>query len=311
MDHIDDETGYQIPPDAEVYVHQIRQRVEALVQSTIWEGLRVPDVDAWLNNFRYGHEQFFAAMLLDHLVYRSQEQINALIDQLFSREIPGAPDCHTPTVAPTIDLIANLRSSRNPRTHLIPVIKADDPPTKSGPYVLRMIQRHLNLQERWMLWPDSIDSMSKPEKRTWIFCDDFLGTGTQFKKFASAYSLDMLFAQGNCIYAPLAAHERGIAELNRVYPELSVTCAEQLTSDDDVFSESSSCFRDGINSMHVAKHFYGTILRRIAPQSRSHEPFTYGYGHLGLAYGFAHATPNSSIPLLWLPYRNYYPLLKR
>jgi hypothetical protein len=204
-----------------------------------------------------------------------------------------------------------LREHDDPGVRIVPVIRDDDPPTKSGPLVVRIIKRHLRLREKWMIWPFKIGEIQDKAIKVYLFVDDFLGTGTQFCKFVERNNLVEVFNNSLCIYAPLAACQAGIDRLSEEYPELVITASEVLEHDSHIFSEHSECFSDGTNTPDGARVFYENLLQRISGKPKEKNKLAYGYGHLGVVYAFEHASPNASIPLLWYEYDGFTPLFDR
>ena len=253
-------------------------------------------LDGWIANFRSPAEKYFAARVLDALIYRSNRQTVALMKQLFQRVIPDA--------ARVQGLDSSLRSAywtlRNgtvdPRVRIVPVIPAGEAPTKSGGIVARMLRRHLRFSERWIVHPEYVSSNSGKVYAV-VFVDDFLGTGTQFSDFVSGSGLEPLFSTRCCIYAPLAAHTVGVDRLQSTYGQLCVAAVELLEDNHAFFHEESGSFPDDVNSTEAARDFYYDLMEKrgidiFGPNRR-------GFGHFELTYVFEHAIPDNSLPILW------------
>lgn len=301
-------TEFKLPDDAQAYISLIESRVRNLIDSQIWEGIKIERVEQWLSNYQNDKEKYFATRILDFLIYRSEPQTKALIENLFSRCLPEAL---RKINGNNIDWLMSLKGSVDPGIRIVPVIRDDDPPTKSGPLVARIIKRFLRLNEKWMIWPFKIDEHINDGKTVFLFIDDFLGTGTQFIKFANRNNLKSVFQSNTCIYAPLAASVSGIELVQEEFPDLLVTTSEELKACLDIFSDDSECFNDGVNTPESAKLFYEELLERISGIPKNRNRFAYGYGHLAMIYAFDHASPNASIPLLWYEYDGFTPLFDR
>ena len=299
------EKAFKLPDDADAYIKQIRTRIRNLIDCSIWSGIEQEDIDSWLANFSSTEEKYFASRLLDSLIFRSSKQTQALIEQIFYKCIPDKHD------SLAIDYLDLLKGNKDPHIRIVPVIRDDDPPTKSGPLVARLIKRHLKLNDKWMIWPFNMEDHANKGVKTFIFVDDFLGTGTQFKKFINRNDISKYFESHTCIYAPLASSNEGIKYLEDRYKGLLITSSEILDSSSNVFSGDSDCFNDGINNPSNAKSFYDDLLEKISGIKRDDNKLPYGYGHLGMTYIFQHASPNASIPLLWYEYDDFNPLFRR
>jgi hypothetical protein len=300
---------FAIPGRAETYVRDITQRCEELIEGQIWLGIDIPRLRAWLATFTTPTEKYFAARILDALIFRSDAQTTALMIQLFQRSLPDLIRRGRLPTGPMEDWLSRLRDLKDdPGIRIVPVIAHTDPPTKSGPLVCRLMKRHLRLNDKWMIWPAQIEKARRRGIRTFVFVDDFLGTGYQFRKFIATLHLAPRSGNECFIYAPLVAHEKGIDRLRKRLPFIHVASVEQLDDSYNLFSPASVHFNDGENTPELAKAFYlsllqerGVVLGRL----------TLGYSRLSLAFAFHHATPNASLPILWLPHPKLSPLLSR
>jgi hypothetical protein len=159
-----------------------------------------------------------------------------------------------------------------------------------------MLKRQLRICETWILSPDDVPSHTG-QAMSFVFVDDFLGTGTQFSDFLHDTGLD-LYVQSNCfIYAPLAGHTDGITYLRSQFPGLYVDAVELLDNTHAFFHEESGNFPDDVNSADAARAFYYDLLdsHQIDIDGSDRR----GFGHFELTYAFEHAVPDNSLPILW------------
>lgn len=233
--------SFHLPPFAEQYVGKIRDRVDGLITQGIWEGLTTVKVRGWLANFRTNVDRYFAACLLDSLIYRSERQTIALAKQLFQRSLPDLERRHPPAAPIGSDWLPCLRrdSVCDPGIRLVPVIRSDDQPTKSAFLVTRMLKRQLAISESWIIRPDEISTAIGMGVQQIVFIDDFLGTGHQFEGFAQSINLPSIAGTIRCTYAPLAAHVNGIRHVSSNVAGITVTASEYLTAECSLFHPSS------------------------------------------------------------------------
>jgi hypothetical protein len=291
---------FSMPEKGEIYIEQVLERVGDLIATGIWEGLGVLRLSRWMNNFASPLERYFAACVLDALTYRSAKQTVALMEQMFQRILPDRLRLDPPDEAPTGDWYGLLRRPSghgDPGLRIVPVIRLDDSPTKSGPALARLYRRHLGLNDEWMIWPWRIKAARAAGIRAFLFIDDFLGTGTQFSRFADQFSVGQELSGAYAIYAPLSAHVKGIRKINERIPDMRVCAVEVLDASHCLFDSESRCFDDGVNSPDSAAAFYDDLLRNRCPGIA--DRYKRGFGNLSLAYAFAHGTPNNCLPLLW------------
>ena len=306
---------FSLPPGAHAYIKEITERCEDLINTGIWSGIHVQRLRGWLNNFRTEQEKYFAACVLDNLIYRSEAQTIALLKQLFQRTIPDLIRLNISTIDAIYDWEEKLKRSPtdcpvNPEVRLVTATGMNDSPTKSAHQIARLMKRFLRIDEKWIINSWEIIENIRCGIKIFIFIDDFLGTGSQFESLISDGPLNQVLSEAYFAYLPLTAHVQGISYLQKNFPLLHVSATEILDETHGVFHGKSACFKDGINSPQIAKEFYYNLLdkHKISVTGANRR----GFGHLELAYIFQHAAPDNSLPILWWEYsEKWYPLFDR
>jgi len=296
--------SFELPEDGRTYTEYIVARSKDLIAYNIWEGLQEIRLSKWLNNFRTDERRYFAARVLDTLIYRSDAQTKAMLTHLFQRTIPDIAR-HYSLPSELYSAVDRLQAASDPNIRLVPVVPATRPPNPSGPLITRRISQHLHFRRKWTIRADQIRATTPFV----VFIDDFIGTGMQFSTFLDKQKLGHLVEKRRCCYVAVAGHSRGIGHLREKFPELPVSAVDLLEPSNSLFHEQSLAFPDGTNSIDDAKAFYYEMLKefRIHPSR-----FREGYGDLALAYAFSHAVPNNCTPLLWWPHNaNWTPLFDR
>ncbi len=304
---------FSLPKDGDVFINQIIERCEGLIYAGIWEGLDTIRLHTWMNNFNTPTERYFAACVLDALIYRSRAQTVAMMRQLFQRSLPDILRTEPPNVNTETDWYQQLQLPmyiKDAHIRIIPVIRSMDPPSKSGPLICRIYRRELMLNQKLMIWPWQIDFAKSVGVNAFLFVDDFLGTGEQFSNFMKHFAISNKLSNMDAIYAPLVGHEDGIKCLQNSYPELRICAVEILDKRHSLFAKNSLWFQDenNTNDPMSARLFYNKLVKdRNLPVSGCET----GVGDLGIAYGFEHATPDNCLPILWIRTDNWEPLLER
>ncbi|MEA9554534.1 hypothetical protein VC273_00915 [Xanthomonas nasturtii] len=265
--------------------------------------LPIPSVrlEGWLAQFVTPEERFFASAVLKQLIFRTDSQFDSSIASIFYGELNRAcfPEEHDGHLA----LI--LRERRDCGICLVPVIRDSDPPTKSGPLVLRRVQKALGLAATHFYWPWVVPV----EAKTIIFIDDILGSGTQFIKFLKRWKFQER-AGVKLIYAPAVAHEAGIKAVRDEANYVKVITAEKLSGNHGFFSE--QVWKRLASNTISAKDAEAWYLDFAAARNLIPSVGALGSGGLALTIGFEHGTPNNSLPLLWYGARGaWVPLLER
>jgi hypothetical protein len=285
-----------VPKHGANYADSVFSRCRDLIRYGVWSGLNTSRLDLWINNFRQPRENYFAARVLDSLIYRSEEQTIALLRQLLERVIPdlarinGLPQC--------LQRVGNqLGNSRiDPRVRIVPVFPDKADTTPSGPVIARLLRRTQKVNKKWIIYPNDLETHLSQIDAVVLF-DDFLGTGTQFKTFFSSSRLLERLGDKSIVFGCLAAHQQGIQTLRQELPHVHVAAVEQLDSRHSLFHPTGQVFPDGENSPEAAREFYLELLQRY--QIRAAAGLSRGYGELEIVYAFAHNVPNNSLPILW------------
>lgn len=299
---------FKAPNGSDQFFQSVISRVHALVDVGIWD-IERSSLNGWIDQFKSQEERYFSSCILDSLIYRSHEQFLACAKALFRG--PLGTIFSPEGASHDLELTQILQEYRDRGVRLVPVIRSNHPPTKSGPLVLRYIKRALSLNDDWMLWPWQVTSEleTNPRIKTVIFVDDFLGSGTQFCDFLNAQKLE-LTKSISWIYAPVVAHESGISRVNKDYPDIQVTCIEQLTAAHSFFCPDRwKTLSAGAVTSDDALDFYESFIRLRGIDTRGSPPC--GFGDLALCFGFKHSTPDNSLPILWVNDGNWIPLLER
>lgn len=291
------------------YIDQVFDRARKLVQTRVWDEIKEYRLEGWIGCLQNHGAELLGAYLLDNLCFRSRDQFFSMLDALFL-DLPAYPSIPDDG-GRLIDRLRGYPQQGGPSSiRLAPVIGLASPPTKSGPYILRLTQRRYMIRSDWLIWPHLLE---KEEGLTdIIFVDDFCGTGKQFVDFANSIRLGELHSQRQnmCItYLVAAAHEIGIKKIQNELPFVKIKCAERLSAITSVLED--ECFE-----RYQVDDFRNIVLEQYAHVTKqcglpTSGKFAKGFGELGLAYAFAHATPNNTLPIFWRETNQWTPLLER
>jgi hypothetical protein len=300
---------FQVPLHGFTFHTQVMNRCLDLIDRGVWGGMKPVRLRRWFKNFDTDEERYFAACIMDSLIYRSDDQTTALLVHLFQRPLVDLTRRDPPSTGPITNWLDELRSLKS-SIRLVAAVQKHDLPHKSAHLVSRLMKRQLGIRAQWIAKPWELDQHINTGARTLVFIDDFLGTGRQFEDLIKREHLNRLFTSSYAIYAPFVAHDSGIDYLRSQFPTLRIAAAETLDDRHSLFQPESRCFDDGVNTPESAKAFYVDLLTRKGIHLRGIDRF--GYGGLGLAYAFEHAVPDNNLPLLWWPSAgNWAPLFDR
>jgi uracil phosphoribosyltransferase len=285
-----DQPEFLLPRDSYTFVEQVFDRSESLIQAQIWAGLSSDRLRRWRKNFVDAQDQYFAACVLDSLLYRSNEQTLALMQHLWTRKLTGIQWSRQHSAGDS--WLTYLRGARDMGIRVVPAVD-DGQVAKSGHVVARMLEKKLHVRSRYVRAAQFIRADAP---RIVVFVDDLLGGGTQFEGLLRTHQLETLLESATVIYAPLVAHTRGIARLRTTFPTLQIVAAEILDETHVLLGPESVAFSDGANTMANVRRFYYGMLDRF---DLVRMPPINGVEHLGIALAFEHAAPNNSMEILW------------
>jgi hypothetical protein len=290
-----------------LFTNRVFERSRKLIETGIWQGIDKHRLEGWIEGLAV-HDQsdLLAACLLDNLIYRSRDQVHALIRNLFYSHM-GITEQKLQE-----DLISLLKRKNDGSVVITPVIALHQPPTKSGPYILRIAQRLFRFHDANLKWPFDLESHA--QKIKFLLCiDDFCGTGSTFEKFITKNRIDEIHSQYpdvRIIYFVAAAHSEGIGYINKKFPYIEIYCSDRLSEQHHFFNGSifEKYGTPGLQKYVTQRYEDFTTKNSVAlPGSK----FYQGFGQLGLTYAAFHSTPNNSLPVFWSGNGLWKPLLDR
>lgn len=291
---------FKVPADGQTYISTIIERCDNLIFHGVWEGINQLKLDKWLANFNTDEEKYFVACLLDFLIYRSESQTLAMIEQLFTRVLPDLHIKYPMPIVPIHDWLLHLDVATlhtDPGVRFVAVVKRGDHPGKSGDIIARDFKRQFRVNKSLLIDATQVLDCHRNGVNCFIFIDDFLGTGDQFKEVIEAQNIHLILPAIYAAYTPLTAHITGVQAIERNFPSVHVSPVETLTEAYSVFNDACHCFKDGENNAQKAKKFYCELLQRKGIDEKGADRL--GYGGLELAYVFNHAVPDNCLPLFW------------
>ncbi|MFM0565640.1 phosphoribosyltransferase-like protein [Paraburkholderia sediminicola] len=280
--------------DTSLFISQAHDRARNLIKTGVWRSIELHRLNTWLIQFEQYDASLLGAVLLDNLIFKTRAQLLAMLEYLL--------------ICPQLcsgyqwdyELAEALARRKDIGVRLTPAISLAQPPTKSGPYILRLLQRHFRIRDEWLVWPQEIEQLDAGVKLL-VIVDDFLGSGTQFSEFAKIAHLKQVNAarpEIRIVYLVAAAHEDGINELRQAFPFVEIVCADLLSASYHLFDSERLDAKYRVSITGLLRNQYLEIAGRAGlPLDGKAGPF--GFGNQGLSYAFEHATPNNSLPIYW------------
>lgn len=292
--------------DERLFIEGIKSRARKLIRHKVWDGIDEGRVTSWLQQFEARNCELLGACLLDSFIFRNRAQVEALL-----RVALTSPELVTSQATFDEATVSQLtKRGPDPGIRLAPVIRLDQPPTKSGCYVLRRLAKSLRIYDDWMVWPQKL-SDAPNSLHTIILVDDFCGSGSQFSEFIKLTNFkSVMAARPDCriIYVTAAAHVTGIAAVKNEFPRVEFISGEVLGPEHSFFTGS---VLDRIKIDGIAdrlKSDYDKIAKEVGLGG---QVGYYGFDSQGLTYAFEHGTPNNSLPIYWYQNNRWTSLVNR
>lgn len=301
--------AFHVPEKNYALFDDVLDRFRVLLKKRVITGIDETTLERWIGNFNTNEERYFAACVLNRLIFRSQAMVESSIDHLLHCILPTFLRQHDLFPHEDIERFLCALQTKNPDYHVrfvgVDGSKAFDT-GKSGVVIIRQYKRHAGIDKQLTCRPDKLDELSD-KVQCIVFVDDMLGTGKQFVGFAKEHALaDMKHIR--MVYCPLVAYAGGLQKLRDECPWLTVLPVEVLDERHQFFCESTQnpglWLVDESNTVHDTKAYSDRIASRHGIPSST--KFS-----LDLVLGFEHSTPNNTLSLLWANSDKWTALLTR
>jgi hypothetical protein len=293
----------------------------------LWENkVNRVSLDLWLNNFNSSSdyskcEQTHAMYLLSNFMYFGSREIRALLKSLYRDKF------FKPLIQKVrkrngdekdIKLIQDELMGELSSTRFIGIGN----PSESGTHLLYFFRQENNLGKDDFIHSHEILAfdrkeggnvsikMKNPDIKRYILLDDVCGSGTQ----AIQYSKDLISeikAIDSSIevnYFTLFSTVEGMDNIKNNSDFDVVDCIFELDETFKCFSDNARQFRNE-SELPVSKDFAKEFCRRYGTKLTDRE-HCLGYKDSQLLLGFAHNTPDNTIPVIWSE-ESWEPLFKR
>lgn len=288
---------FKAPDWSESFYDDICAKSETYINSGYWDDIEIRHLRNWLTNFNNKEEKYFAACILDSLIYRSKRMVNSSIDEIAITRIPSfLKEKKIEDVCCIKSWLTRLRQGGDIPFRIIAIEDVDQRAGKSGAVLSRRVDERLHLARHLTQKLENFDRLHQNVQAI-VLIDDFAGTGEQFVSFMDKLSEKQSFDKYQYLYVPLAACKGAINFIQASFPNVVVEPVEILSEEDGLFYPINGYFQgDKVNSIEAAKEFY---LDLCAHRGFGDTSFLLGKGDLSLTFGFDFSTPNNNLKLLY------------
>lgn len=267
-----------------------------LIESGIWKGVDSNKLKAWIKNFSTPQERFFAACVLDWLVYRNEDQVVSMLYDLLTYHLYNQWRLdQNPLYRLSFDnpLIRLQKKHEDPQFRYVTAVTHTDPGTKSGYLMVRLMNQKLEIPAKWNIKIVDLQQSYNNGIKTFIFVDDITGTGEQICSVLKETEIDK-YPDTYFYVLVCAAHEKAISNIKKEFPQVKILYAELIPEGSNFFLHVPLKAMD-IVSVEDLKEFYVSFMSGKGIKRKN----SLGRGDLGLLYAFQHNVPNNSLSILY------------
>ena len=270
-------------PDYQLFTNVVFESTKKLIKNGIWP-IDPLVYKSWMKNFVSEAEQFFCACLLDSLLFRTEEQVISSYHSIFNQHLPSLQLKFNNEITLKRDLLALLRKEQ--RAVKLVTVNAKRSAGKSSHVLANILRKKFGIHQNSIIPPEEVSDFYDEGTMLFIFIDDFLGSGHQFKEQLDN-SVEKKWDKGVVLYLPLIAHQKGIDFILQEYPNVIVQPVELIARDYCFFTK---YFSDEGNSATMCKKFYEDFMNK-----KGFSAELYGYGDLGVSVAFEHSCPDNTL----------------
>jgi hypothetical protein len=312
------------------FKEQLEIKIMKLSQN-IWENrVNGKNLSEWLTNFKQNDdiklcEQTNALYLLSNFMYFGTREIRVLLKSLYRDKFfkpliqKVRKDCNSTTLFSDIKIkiTAELQATK---------FLGIGNPSESGTHLLYFFRQENELGKEDFMHsheiisinrnPDTkvIDvSLKKPEIKRYIFLDDVCGSGTQAIEYSDQMLEEMKAIDPNikvCYFA-LFSTKKGMENIRKETVFDEVDCIFELDDSFKCFSDTARQYRNE-DTLDVSKAFAKSFSSQYGlGLGYKHKDHMLGYKNSQLLLGFAHNTPDNTIPIIWGEENGWVPIFKR
>ena len=289
---------FEAPQGWEDYYEKVISKCNAYIKSGYWEEIDIHSLRGWLGNFKTPEDKYFSVCMLDALVYRSRKMVDSSLKHISSSIIPNF--FSSAGIQINEENLENwrlsLQTGKDVPFRFVAIEGVDNKSGKSGSIVARQIKESLDLAGHLTPLVENLNKVPESVKAI-VFIDDFSGTGEQFIDYYNRKVKSHLANPIPILYAPLAAHETAIINIENTLRNVMVRPSEIIREEDSFFFPIENTFRGAkLNSTTSAKDHY---LKICYENGFENDDFLLGKGNQALTFAFYFSTPNNNLKLLY------------
>lgn len=251
---------------------EVKKKIRYMTNS-VWSGIHYTQVEEFIQNFE-PNNQIVGWVLLDMLIYYSNEQEESIISnliRLLKRDVWLNENVVNKELSS--EMIQNQLNSILENMCFVPVDESDISASAFTMTPQFKKSKDLPRKTRFIKITD-IPLMIAMQNKYFVFYDDIIGTGEQFKKFWEKpifgdnkdISIGAL-AQKNpdkiFYLLVLGGCQEGIDKLNGVFPNLRIIVSEYFPNNYDIFSEENEYWELNPDKKDMVREYISTKEKEL------------------------------------------------
>ena len=294
MNRNDESIFMQDQSSIESYISHVQDRGMMLIRNRLWDGIDPFRYKGWWKNFNGTEERLLAALLVDRLIYRSEDHVKSMLFDLFTVAIPNCMRlCGDKNYKNNRILLTKLCENGDSGIRLVNINEQDKPSQSSGE-IINFVNHHMNVRRSNLIFQQDIEKQYENGARTFILIDDMICTGSQIKAALDKIRLEKL-NDAQFYFAVCCACDKGIDEIKKSYPKVGIAYTEFLIIEHHSFFDSLEFEKIPFENKEKIKTFYETYTKN----KKFDKNKLYGKDNMALVYAFQNSTPNASLPILY------------
>lgn len=287
----------QIPNDWEKYKQDKVRKFKTLSETKVWH-LAIVDIHYWLANFKDNKEhQYLAYEMLDSVTHRNKCSVEAAYSRFIVSDfrrlaIDGGYSDYL-NIDDWVDKLSGRKGFDGDSIRLAPVSFETDA-GDSSQSVIRLLNSKLAHENKKLIIDENTHESTKD--KLILLVDDFLGSGSQFKKYAKKMNLESLCENNRVVYAPAMGMKKGVDKINGKWG-LDVIPLETITESHSIFyGDASDQFRNNNkNTIKEALECYEDMRSTYNYKGS----YWFGYKTAKLIISFDWGCPNQTLGVFW------------
>jgi hypothetical protein len=252
-------------------------------------------MEKWLANFYLNNEQREAFELIPKIILYSKMEMESLCEIAYRKLLSYAEEVLGHHLDPSL---------RNSSFIFIPL-------TDSGNYWCRHLRHKYGL-DRGIFKEGLKDIKSAGFERGvfYVFVEDFVGSGSDAIKKLKRLGIDRLIKRNirPCYMALISTDWGALNIKNKV--KINLISGELLGSQYKCFTDESIIYPEP-NQRNIAQRIFHMYGQRLSNKDPEISGFPLGFDHCQLTVVLWDNTPDNSLPIIWYPNKNWFPLFRR